>query len=106
MSLLESKISDTLTEYESIMSPIRSSINRGMMIYGDTDFTKYILIKATFFALDHAVHLAEEDRLALYKLLKLNTSFNIESVVVLPPVIVIPPPIDTPAEDLPDESPM
>jgi len=44
-----------------------------MYIYGDTDFTRYILTKATYFALNHAVHLDEEDRLALYKLLKLNT---------------------------------
>ena len=99
MSLLESKISETLTAYERVMSPIRVTVNKKMAVYGDTDFTTYILIKAIFFALDHAVYLSEDDRLALYRLLKLNTSFNIESVVVLPPVI------DTPVEDLPDVSP-
>ena len=73
MSLLESKISSELLNSESIMSPIRTATNKSMYIYGDTDFTRYILTKATYFALNHAVHLDEEDRLALYKLLKLNT---------------------------------
>lgn len=73
MSLIESKISNELTSSESVMLPIRTGINIEMGAYGDTNFTHYILTKATYFALDHAVHLHDDDRLALYKLLKLNT---------------------------------
>ena len=73
MSLLESKISSEIASSEVVMEPIRSKTNSSMFIYGDTDFTKYIITKSIYFALDHAVHLHEDDRLALYKILKLNT---------------------------------
>ena len=73
MSVLESKISDEILVNESILSPIREYTNKKMYIYGDTDFRPYILSKSIYFSLDHAVHLSEDKRLALYKLLKLNT---------------------------------
>jgi hypothetical protein len=70
--ILEGKISDELLSQEDVLAPIRERINKDMYIYGDTSFVKYILEKATYFSLEHAVHLSEDDRLALYKLLKLN----------------------------------
>lgn len=73
MSLLEKKISSELLSSENILGPIRLGINKQMGVYGDTDFRDYIMKKSIYFALDHAVHLYEEDRLALYRLLKLNT---------------------------------
>lgn len=73
MSLLESKISSVLLNSEDVLSPIRSKTNTSMYVYGDTDFTSYILTKSAYFALDHAVHLHEDDRLELYRLIKLNT---------------------------------
>lgn len=72
MSLLESKISQELLAQEGVLAPERAKINNEMYIYGDTDFRKYIMEKAIYYSLNHAVHLTEESRLALYKLLKLN----------------------------------
>lgn len=72
MSLIESKISNELLAKEGEMSPIREKINSEMDIYGDTSFIRYILNTATYYSLEHAVHLSEDKRRALYKLLKLN----------------------------------
>lgn len=73
MSVLESKISGELLDKESEMGPIRGKANDEMYIYGDTSFINYILKKGIYFCLEHAVHLPEEKRLDLHKLLKLNT---------------------------------
>ena len=72
MSILESKVSVELLDKESEMGPIRAKANNQMYIYGETSFIDYILKKGVYFSLEHAVHLPEETRLALYKLLKLN----------------------------------
>jgi len=70
--ILETKISSELLSQEDILAPLREKINKEMYIYGDTSFVKYILEKAIYFSLEHAVHLSEDDRLSLYKRLKLN----------------------------------
>jgi hypothetical protein len=71
--ILERKISSELLSQEDVLAPLREKINKQMYIYGDTSFVNYILEKAVYFSLEHAVHLSENDRRGLYKLLKLNT---------------------------------
>ena len=73
MSILESKISNELLSKEGEMGPVREKANNEMNIYGDTSFINYILKTATYYSLEHAVHLSAETRRDLYTLLKLNT---------------------------------
>jgi len=88
MSLLETKIASEIALAELVVEPIRTATNNKMFIYGDTDFTSYILIKAIYFALDHAVYLDEDDRLALHRLLKLNTTVGRAAALLpVPPIV-------------------